>query len=1137
MERGPTSEQLMAEMAWVRRLARALVRDHSTADDVAQDAWVVANERQPSTDRPLRPWLSRVVRNLAHTRKRAEARRDVHEGAAVDLRVVATPAELIERVELHRAIADEVIALAEPYRSTVLLHFFEDLSSVELAQRLGVPEGTVRRRLKVALDQLRDALRERSRADERNWLRALVPLAALPNRAAAPSALPTLIGAFAVKKLVAAVVVVLALGLVWIWHRAPSASTPSASHAPAPLFALDRDDAKRPIPSWMVQAGVAPRTIAGRVIAGGEGVAGATVQLALHIDSEVLAPIATATTTAGGAFDFGRQPAAVFVVSAIAEHHAAVATTIAVADPHVDTEHVVIALGDCHAHVSGSIRDAGGGPIAHARVSSAGLSAVESSTDGTYDLCLAAIDEPGMAHAPVRVEAEGYGALEDTVMALGDVHHDFVLVPEAVLVGRVTVGDQPVAHARVSAEPDDAVRIHRASGWAESDDDGRFRIAGLSPGRFRLSAIAEHLGTAVPVPAIARSAATSRDIHIALTAFARVRGRVVLNGEPIAGASVSVAQHGRPSTSTSVSQSDGSFVLDNVPYGTATFVAPPYQVRAPASVAIAVADVDGVELEVTRLATVHGHITRGGKPAAGATIGCSNGGRVHEHTTKADASGAYAIEGLIGGAIACTAWDPRDQAFTVSPPVQLGANADLTLDLDIDSNGRVQGEVVDEAGDPVPGADVVIDMITKGNDSCEAIADAHGAFDCGALAGGEYKVAVMATPGGRQPFSPASGDHFDTIQVPKDGVVGGVRLAIKNQRVAIRGTVADTTGAPVADAQVEALGHHASFVSFPSAVTDTDGHFEIANLAPGSYSVRARGADGGLAELTEVTAGGGPVTITIQAPGSIAGTLVGFAAPPVVRTSTWTSDLHLTSSAIVDGATFSATGLTPGHYTIEAQSSADTDSASVDVRSGETAQVTLTSHALGKVVGRVVEFGTNAPVAEMHCEGELPSAGSMGAAPDDDDRVSITDANGQFEVSAPVGRARVFCFLPGFGLTSLNSVMSPAGADVDVMAGAVASVELVSVRATYGAVRGRAGFGLAPMTLPLTVDRVEPQSPAAIAGVMSGDQLVTIDGVSVQGMLLQGVYNVVRDHAPGSTLVLGVQRGGVARTINIVLGE
>ena len=42
------SEDLLAETKWIRNLARGLVRDSATADDVAQETWVVALERPPS---------------------------------------------------------------------------------------------------------------------------------------------------------------------------------------------------------------------------------------------------------------------------------------------------------------------------------------------------------------------------------------------------------------------------------------------------------------------------------------------------------------------------------------------------------------------------------------------------------------------------------------------------------------------------------------------------------------------------------------------------------------------------------------------------------------------------------------------------------------------------------------------------------------------------------------------------------------------------------------------------------------------------------------------------------------------------------------------------------------------------------
>src|SRR3954469_18501995 len=105
----PTDEQLMAEMAWVRRLARALVKDEAIADDVAQDTWLVATEQQPDGDRPLRPSLARVVSTLVRPRRRRDMRREAPRAAFVDDRAVPTPAELVERVELQRALAEELI--------------------------------------------------------------------------------------------------------------------------------------------------------------------------------------------------------------------------------------------------------------------------------------------------------------------------------------------------------------------------------------------------------------------------------------------------------------------------------------------------------------------------------------------------------------------------------------------------------------------------------------------------------------------------------------------------------------------------------------------------------------------------------------------------------------------------------------------------------------------------------------------------------------------------------------------------------------------------------------------------------------------------------------------------------------------
>lgn len=235
------AQRALTEMAWVRQLARALLHDDATADDVAQDAFVIAANKAPA-DRPLRPWLSRVVLNLVRMRARGAKRSEARESTVAEAAAPAsTPEELVARVEIQRVVASEVLALREPYRTTILLHYVEGLSSAEIAKQLDVPDGTIRRRLTVAHGELRQRLEGREDAPRGGWLAALVPFAALPRTSdAAPSPATTMSSAALV--IAFALVGLVILGLV-LWMRrdeAPGRAPVSAAsdpHGERPAFA------------------------------------------------------------------------------------------------------------------------------------------------------------------------------------------------------------------------------------------------------------------------------------------------------------------------------------------------------------------------------------------------------------------------------------------------------------------------------------------------------------------------------------------------------------------------------------------------------------------------------------------------------------------------------------------------------------------------------------------------------------------------------------------------------------------------------------------------------------------------------------------------------------------------------------
>jgi RNA polymerase sigma-70 factor (ECF subfamily) len=169
-------EQLLQDAAWLRGLARTLARDRDDADDLVQESWIAAWQRQPDASRPMRGWLTKVVRDVGGMKRRSERRRAAREAITHDVQAPAAPDELLERMRLHRLLVDLVLELDEPYRSTVIAHFVEDRTLASIAKSLGIPAGTVRKRLWVALSRLRAGLDARS-GERKAWAPAVLAFA------------------------------------------------------------------------------------------------------------------------------------------------------------------------------------------------------------------------------------------------------------------------------------------------------------------------------------------------------------------------------------------------------------------------------------------------------------------------------------------------------------------------------------------------------------------------------------------------------------------------------------------------------------------------------------------------------------------------------------------------------------------------------------------------------------------------------------------------------------------------------------------------------------------------------------------------------------------------------------------------
>jgi len=171
---------LLDQTGWIHSLARRLVADPHLAADLAQDTAMQALEERPDSSRPLRGWLATVMRNQLSKLRRGERNRSARESSSRKDDLAPAAQEVVERAETHRNVVLAVLALEEPYRSTLLMRFFEQLSYDQIAARTGVTRAAVNSRVTRGLVQLRVRLENTYGGDRRALCLALTPLAKLP---------------------------------------------------------------------------------------------------------------------------------------------------------------------------------------------------------------------------------------------------------------------------------------------------------------------------------------------------------------------------------------------------------------------------------------------------------------------------------------------------------------------------------------------------------------------------------------------------------------------------------------------------------------------------------------------------------------------------------------------------------------------------------------------------------------------------------------------------------------------------------------------------------------------------------------------------------------------------------------------
>jgi RNA polymerase sigma factor (sigma-70 family) len=146
---------------WVRdhyrflmRSAWALTRSRSVAEDVVQDcfasAWKYRNQLKDAS--LVRPWLFKIMRRslLRHISPATQSFEDRDEAEWGE----APHTDISNRLDVVKAL-DRVALI---HREVLVLHYFDDMSTAQIAEALEIAPGTVLSRLSRAREALKKVL-------------------------------------------------------------------------------------------------------------------------------------------------------------------------------------------------------------------------------------------------------------------------------------------------------------------------------------------------------------------------------------------------------------------------------------------------------------------------------------------------------------------------------------------------------------------------------------------------------------------------------------------------------------------------------------------------------------------------------------------------------------------------------------------------------------------------------------------------------------------------------------------------------------------------------------------------------------------------------------------------------------------
>ena len=1159
------------ELARMYRARRALVQQHlrgfgvpeAALEDALHDVFMIAFRRLAVFDTrrgSMRAWLVGIAWRVAaaHRRRREHVALPCDEDVASDL---PDPEAYAARSEAAVVLDRLLNSLPPEQAAAFVLAELEGLQCREIAEQWNIAPATAYTRVARARVKLRAEL-ERARQGRRPWWAVLF----VPARESSGF---TLAAAFvSVRMLIGIVAALVVLGGAWWWLSGETHGRASTV-TDAPPIATDTQTADRFVrTSADGGSEFGPRgeraSIAGKVHAvSGAVIAGAEVCAWPEV-SEHGTPTPTCTrSSASGNYRIVGIPPSRYRMAASARGFApgeAAATTARGTSSltlHAGEERkgIDIALIPGGVELRGVVSDVFGGVVEGARIiirqhshqpriegrNSGPVVPVHATTaaDGTFvtwvargDLELDAVAE-GYGHASTRMRAPG-----PTV--------SISLLPESTLSGIVVdrATRAPVAGARV------VLRSWSETNSTEetatfSDDDGRFEIEGLVPGRYRPVAYADGLHGESATSHVLELGESKDDIVIEMIAAASLHAKVVVAPKrtPCPSGSVMLWDHRAEIVRTAVISPGGIVEFPAlVPgeYGIAVSCDDHDSSTVPTQVAVADGEATEVVWTVEQGKAIHGHVLDArGRPIAGQVIAipASAGPDGAPRWAAIGTDGRYALQGLAPGEYSLSV-DSDGPDLEVRTTI---IDRDVVVDFDAAPTARLVGTVV-RGGKPAPGVTVIAapgELWTENR----TFATDDGSFSFETLAPGRYAVKA------RDDLGNESAVQRVVLSANRDA--DAIAIAMP-EPLAIRGVVLDEDGGALRDALVSARATssmtteasrraeiRAAKAGGPgTTLTDARGAFVLSGVAAGeTYTVLAQRRGGGSATRDGVRAGD-HARLEMTAAATVRGTVRAQSGPSAMWVEMYADGgLVHRESFVLDSGSFEIDDIDPGEYDLRVIAPEGRGKVRVVAKAGASTKVELELVPNRTIRGRFVDLETSEPLAGVWAltteQGVSPQRIAIAAERAIQTRTPglLTGPDGVFTArDVPPTTVTLLALSAGFQYEALDDVMEAMLVPQSQDEGGIIDFPIAKQRLPWAAVPADLGFELrqVPLACDQTPTVTKISDPTIAKGLAVGDEIITVDGHDVTDLRCFLVRALMRV-PEGTTLEFGLKRGETVR--------